>query len=656
MTDQPDSTTVQSSTNASASPEEVYRRLRDRSENEAAGLRRRSAAVGRGRLAVFLGAVLCLAPALVGTPTPRLPWLAAAVVLGALFLGLVAWDARLARHVRRWERLRDVNGRSLSRRDIELSRLAPCPPVAELLGDRSAPSFARDLYLFGHASLFRLASTAHTPEGRRTLARWLLEPAPPDEVARRQDAVRTLAGRLDLRQELEALATGLPASAPDLERFYEWAEGPPWLGPRSPRLWTARVLTLLVPAGVVGVIAGIVPWTLWLVVAMGGYLLSATSAERLHEIFDRATAGGDGLRGYGPLFRALDELLGEGRGAGDGGDLLAELDAALRPAGRSGAPGAADWMDRLERLSVLADARRGLIHFFVQVLTLWDFHVAARLEAWQREAGSRSREWLGSLGTVEALGSLAALGHAHPEWAWPRVEAQAESLSARELGHPLIAPDRRVGNDVRVGPPGSFLLVTGSNMSGKTTLIRAIGVNAVLAQAGGPVCARELAMPPVRLATSIVVEDSLEEGVSFFMAELLRLKSVVEAAREAAEGPAGASSPHGNGRMLLFLLDEVLRGTNSAERRVAIQRVLERLLELPTIGAITTHDLELTRGAAAGTVLARAAVPIHFRETVHPRAEGGAEMSFDYKARPGLAPTTNALRLLAAVGLGGENR
>jgi DNA mismatch repair ATPase MutS len=235
-----------------------------------------------------------------------------------------------------------------------------------------------------------------------------------------------------------------------------------------------------------------------------------------------------------------------------------------------------------------------------------------------------------------------------------------DTLRARDLGHPLIPGDRRVGNDVEVGPPGTFLLVTGSNMSGKTTLIRAIGANAVLAEAGGPVCARELTMPPVRLATSIVVEDSLEEGVSFFMAELLRLKSVVDAAAAEARADGdldeageagetrGGAGPAGGDRRLLFLLDEVLRGTNSAERRVAIQRVLGRLLELGAIGAITTHDLQIL----AEGELERAAVPIHFRETVRPRPEGGADMTFDFIARPGLAPTTNALRLLEAVGLG----
>jgi len=649
-------------------PAGLYRRLRDTYETEAAALRRRSRAVSGGRLGSFVAAVACLAPALVGTPTPRLPWLAAAGVLFGVLAVLVAWDGRLGRRIRSLESLRDVNDRSIARHAVDPSGLAPCPPASELLGAilgarAEPPAHVRDLYLFGHASLFRLASTAYTPSGRRVLARWLAEGAEPTEVTRRQAAVRVLAGHVSFRQEVEALATRVAEGGPrptelaGLERFYGWAEGKPLLGPRSVRLWVARALTLIIPAGLVGMVVGAVPYSLWLLVAMAGYLLSAASVEKMHEVFDHATAGGDGLHGYGPVLCALEGLPEDE----DESSLLGELAARLRPEGRTGPVWAGQWMDRLEKLTVLSDTRRGLIYFFVQVLTLWDFHLIARFEAWQREAGPSVRGWLETLGEIEALCSLAALAHAQPDWSWPKVgnrvgavaggpegdgDAPA-SLIARDLGHPLIPSDRRVGNDVQVGPPGSFLLVTGSNMSGKTTLLRAIGANVVLAQAGGPVCAAELTMPAVRLATSVVVEDSLEEGVSFFMAELLRLKAVVDAAADVTAEEAGRS-----GRVLLYLLDEILRGTNSTERRVAVQRVLHRLIDLGAIGVITSHDLEITTGAGADAELARAAVPIHFRETIRPKPEGGAEMTFDYTARPGLAPTTNALRLLEAVGLG----
>lgn len=386
------------------------------------------------------------------------------------------------------------------------------------------------------------------------------------------------------------------------------------------------------PAALLAWLLGPLPWSAALLVVFGAYLLSAAFDKRLARDFERATAGADGLRGHGGIFRWLEEMPGEGR-------RLSELRERLAAGGRS----AASWMDRLERLMVLADLRFGLMHFFVEVLFQWDFHLQARFERWRDRAGPAARGWLEALGEVEALAALAALAHAQPEWAFPEVDPETDAVAGRDLGHPLIPDGRRVGNDVAVGPPGTFLLVTGSNMSGKTTLLRAIGTNAVLAWAGGPVCAAGLRLPPVALATSIAVEDSLEEGVSFFLAELLRLKAVVAVAE--ARAAAGSS-----GERVVYLLDEILRGTNSLERRIAVQRVIGRLVALGAVGAVTTHDLEIL----AEGELAEEAQPIHFRETVRPRPDGGAEMTFDYLARPGLATTTNALRLLEAVGLTGD--
>jgi DNA mismatch repair ATPase MutS len=198
-----------------------------------------------------------------------------------------------------------------------------------------------------------------------------------------------------------------------------------------------------------------------------------------------------------------------------------------------------------------------------------------------------------------------------------------------------------VRNDVALGPPGRFLLVTGSNMSGKSTLLRAIGQNLALAFAGGPACAADLELSPFRLATSFRVRDSVAEGVSTFLAELRRLKSVVDAAQQAATDHAPA---------VLYLLDEILLGTNVLERQVAVQRVVGHLLKLPAIGAIATHDLSLAGADGIGP----ACQPVHFRESFTGEGES-PRMTFDYRLRPGLSPTTNALKLLALVGLDDGN-
>jgi DNA mismatch repair ATPase MutS len=298
-------------------------------------------------------------------------------------------------------------------------------------------------------------------------------------------------------------------------------------------------------------------------------------------------------------------------------------------------------MRALNRILGFADLRRGaaLLHFPIQAFTLWDFHWLFATERWRRSAGSRVEGWLAAAGELDALSCLAAIHHDHPDWVFPTLTAE-RVYEGEALGHPLLPSDRRVANDVRVGPPGTVLLVTGSNMSGKSTLLRAIGVNAALALAGGPACAAALALPPLEIATSMRTDDSLSGGVSRFMAEALRIREVVRAA-EAARA---------HGRPFLYLIDEALAGTNARERQTALRRVLARLLEAGAIGACAGHDIELAETPA----LAAAADPVHFRETLHPSGEEGPRMTFDYRLRPGLATTSNALELMELLGLGSE--
>ncbi|HXO30578.1 MAG TPA: DNA mismatch repair protein MutS, partial [Thermoanaerobaculia bacterium] len=512
------------------------------------------------------------------------------------------------------------------------------PLPSEPPRDRSLP-LARDLDLYGRASLFHLLGTAHTPAAKALLRDWLEGEAAPAEVRARQAAVAELAELLDFRQLLELTVRGMEAGSeragpPDVEPFLRWAEGGPWLLARPALLWAARgaaVLTIAAFALALAPGAPISPLLAMVILNLG--LTYACRAE-LGAGLGRVSATRDEMMRYAAALRqAASQPFAAPRLA----ELAAALQATTAPDRRGTTPPAHAALAALESRLGLADARHSApVHFLLQVLTLWDFHVLASLEGWQRTAGRRARRWLMALGEIEALAALGALRFENPGWCQPEVAAGQPELAARDLGHPLLPAARRVGNDVTVGPAGTFLLVTGSNMSGKSTLLRAIGINAVLAQAGGPACAASLRLPPVRLATSILVEDSLAGGVSFFLAELLRIKGVVAAAPEA----------EARGAVLLYLLDEVLRGTNSAERQIAVRRVLRHLLARGALGAVSTHDLEL----AAGAGIAEAARPVHFRETLTPGPDG-PRMTFDYRLRPGPATTTNALELLRQVGL-----
>jgi hypothetical protein len=604
------------------SPDDTYRQRRAAFDAEERRLARISFRFSVLRGGLFLGFLACLGVILVRASSSGPGWwIGAAGWLVAFFAVLPVHD-RVIGAQKRAADLRTLNEEALYRSARDWDRLA-IPTVAAAGTDRP---FARDLDLFGRASLFQLLGTAHTPPGKAILAGWLLRPAPPEEIAERQGAAAELAPEIDFRQQMEVRARPLDRVPPDTEPFLRWAEGEPWLLSRPVLLWIIRLLAVATVGFVLAALFTDLPVTPALFLVVVNMVLSRNLHERLEETLDKVSAHEGGLQRYA---EAMEVAMGQPARA----EILRRNNSVLSPAGRP----AHEWMDLLHRRVVLSDARHSaLLHFALQLLLLWDFHMVWLLERWQRDAGHLVRGWLTALGEIEALAALSALRFDNPGWAFPAVAAEADRVAARDLGHPLIAAAHRVGNDVEVGPPGTFLLVTGSNMSGKSTLLRSIGINTVLAQAGGPVCAAEMRLPPVEIATSILIEDSLAAGVSFFMAEVLRIKSVVEAADHCAAA----------GRRLLYLLDEILRGTNSSERQVAVRRVIRHLLRAGAIGAVSTHDLEI----AEIEELRTASRPVHFRETIHPGGAGPA-MTFDYKMRPGVATTVNALKLMELVGL-----
>lgn len=556
---------------------------------------------------------------------------AAAGVVGATFFGLVAYHESLLRRLERSRTLRQINEQALARLERRWRDLPE--PAVQVPPEHQA--VAGDLDLFGHASLFHFLCVANTPTGLTVLRDWLLEPAPPDEVRLRQQAVAALAPQIELREDLNVEGRLLGDRGNATERFVEWAQGPPWLLARPWLLWLCRLIPAAVLLSVLLTALGAVPVTggvlAVLVLLALNLLISVAFLANVHDIFAQLNARGGKVRRYLRMFQLMYGMP----------DSTAALDAIKRESTQRGG-GVLRRLRELHRISGLASISRSPLFFIfvylpLQFVMLYDFHVLNLVEIWQRKYGCHARQWFLALGRFEALASLAMLRHDNPAWALPLVDEQAERLEAVELAHPLLPAAIRVANDVAVGPPGTFLLVTGSNMSGKSTLLRAIGVNAVLAQAGGPVCARRLTMPPAVLGTSMRVRDSLEFGVSFYMAELMRLKEIVDLA---------AALHSSGGPRLLYLLDEILQGTNSRERHIAVERVLQHLVEHGALGAVSTHDLELASGA-----LSHSSRCVHFRETLHDQ-DAEQPMTFDYRLRDGVATTTNALKLLEIVGLG----
>ena len=616
-------------------PRPTYASRAARSDDAAALADRTVRSYGRIRLATFAAAVSG-AWALSSADWHWAAWgLAAGAVL--IFGLLVAGQRRARRRRRRAELIAEINRRGIARVERRWDDL-PSPRAETPPDDHD---YAKDLDLYGRASLLHLVGTSGTPHGQRTLRDWLLSGADTDTVAARQEAVSELAAALGFRDRLAAevqlaaeghLAAAVRNAADhETSRFLRWAEDAAWLPGRRGLRWAAAVLPPMNVAGLALYFLGVAPGAVaaWPLLASLAVLWPRWKA--ISRVFSEADDGESGVRGYGPVlahlansstgfksrcFAAIRERIG--------GD-----DSSRRPAHRE--------IGRLRRLLDMADLRRSpLFHVPLALVLFWDVHVLAALERWKGRSGHRVRDWLRAMGEAEALAALAALAADHPDWKMPTLDPDADTVRGRSLGHPLLPPVACVRNDVEVGPRGSFLLVTGSNMSGKSTLLKAIGLNVVLARAGAPVCARSLRLPSLRVVTSMTVRDSLADGVSFFMAELRRLKQVVDA----AEAPCDAAGT-------LYLLDEILQGTNSAERRIAARTVVRRLLASDAVGAVTTHDLTL---ADAEDLTARS-VAVHFTESV--REDDDDQLVFDYRLRSGTATSTNALRLLGLVGLDG---
>ena len=580
--------------------------------------RRRSTLISRLRLTAFLAGVACL---FIASRTEADVWYVAALACFVAFAALVVRHSRVEERVEWHETLRVVNERGIARIERRWDDLPPGDAPAG--ADISRHPYAVDLDLFGRASLFQLLGPPATALGAAQLVKHLMDPASREEILAWQRSTSELVHPVEWRLDLAAHGELARGSGPvEVERLLTWAEGLA-VFPRL-KLLRAAVVTILASFWVFLAlfVAGVIDSALWGIPLLAGIVLSFALAKPVQDSFDRAGSGERSLARYAAL---LEQVAGREFSSPP----LVRLHAMLAANGAS-APRS---MRRLNRILGCAELRRGaaILHAPIQALTQWDFFVLFALEGWRRDAGRHVRGWLEALGELDALAVLAALRHDHPDWAIPEI-VQAPAYTGDALGHPLLATDHRVANDVAVGPPGSLLLVTGSNMSGKSTLLRAIGVNIVLAQAGACVCAARLRMPVVNLQTSIRVQDSLELGLSYFMAALARLKSVVDAAEQS-----------GDSRLLLYLLDEILQGTNSAERSVAVRAVARHLLDAGAIGAMTTHDLTL----AGEEPLKSCAQLVHFTETV----DANGVMSFDYRLRPGLATSRNALRLMQMIGI-----
>jgi len=475
--------------------------------------------------------------------------------------------------------------------------------------------YAADLDLFGPGNLFELLSIAHTRMGENALASWLLAPAPVATVLERQRAIAELRERLDLREDLAALGETAGVGVQP-EELLRWAESPNqlrvgWVLP------VALVLPLLLTATLV----------IWSNTGVASPLIVVLALEfgvmrllrrQLVEVFNSTERAFDSLKLLASLTARLER---EPVQTALSKRLLAQLSSEGIRASQA--------IARLGTVVQFIESRRNIIIAILDLPLLYSVHAALAGERWRRHHGHGVRAWLQAIGDLEALISLSGYSYEHPDDPFPELVDGAASFEAASIGHPLLAGAVCVRNDVAIAGDTRVLLISGSNMSGKSTLLRTVGINTVLAMAGAPVRAQRLRLSPLQVGANIRINDSLHEGSSRFYAEITRLRHLNELA---------AHTPP-----LLFLLDEVLQGTNSRDRFVGAQGVIRALLGRGSIGLVTTHDLALTEiDVAAGGRLRN----LHFQDELR-----DGRMKFDFKLHEGIVTKSNGLELMRSIGL-----
>ena len=586
---------------------EVHHSERIRCQQESIRVERRQAWVGNVRFALAMVLAVLVLLAII-EKLPSITWLLAPVV-GFLALSIIS-ELLLRRSVQ--------TKRSLAYHEHIVARMEDRWAGSGIPGNEYLPAehpYAADLDIFGQGSLYERLCLCATQVGRETLASWLLAPADPGTVRERQEVIQELSERLDWRKRIFLLGSNVRAPI-DTTTLAGWGRIP---GESANRL--RMLASILVGLSVLSVFGWILLWWPPLIVGLflllqGGFALIISS--RVH----KALAGLE--KRSSDLFQLADLLTAVEREPFR--STLAQrwqkelLSEGLPPA---------DALQQLARRIDLLDQTRNFIFAIVSALILWTTQVSLAIEEWRRRHGAALVRWLRIIGEMEGVSSLAAYAAENRLDPFAEIVEGSARLEAKDIRHPLLPSPQSVGNDVDLGATQRLLIVSGSNMSGKSTLLRAVGVNAVLAQMGAPVRARSMRMSPLAIGATLHIQDSLQKAQSRFYAEITRMRMII-----------GLTS----GRLpVLFLFDEILHGTNSHDRKIGAEAIVRSLLTHETIGMITTHDLALTSLADDTTLKA---MNVHFVDVL-----SNGELHFDYQLKNGPVRHGNALALMRAIGL-----
>jgi MutS domain V len=595
-------------------PAEQYSRRLQWHKAQSDRLHRLHIGTGNARVAVF-AVILILCWTIAKSGKPGLVWLMAAVIA---FIVLVVVHRRILRAKNLAERGMALYSRGLARLE---DRWSGAGDSGEEF-NRPDHLYAEDLDLFGAGSLFQLLCCARSRAGKECLADWLLTQAGATEVVERQHSVAELKSKFDLREKV-ALAGDKEKIDADPAKLKQWAGTTVDLNYR--RWWPlAWILSALAIATLAFAVVGLVKhgnglWTPFLLMLVLNGIVLYDVRQRLKLLFAGLDEACHNLSALSAVLRCIEDE-----------QFSAPRLGAIRQKLFSNGLRASECISRLGTLCDLEESRHNQVVHWLELVILYSLHVALALQRWREQYAALVVQWLEAVGEFEAVTSIATYAFEHPSDPFPEIfDAQTPPrLRAIKLRHPLMSARDCIPNDMALGDEPQVLLVSGSNMSGKSTLLRSVGVNAVLALMGAPVRAESFRISPLTIGASMRISDSLQKGVSHFYAEITRIRQVVELSRP---GP------------LLFLFDEVLQGTNSHDRRIGAEGVLRTLLQNGAAGLVTTHDLALT---ALEEMFPHKIANVHFQE----KLEAG-KLSFDYKLREGVVTTSNGVELMKSIGL-----
>jgi ABC-type lipoprotein export system ATPase subunit len=481
--------------------------------------------------------------------------------------------------------------------------------------------YASDLDIFGNRSVFHFLNRTTTSIGKRFLYSWLKtfpEDAGTKKLKKKQEAVRELAGKLDLRQNIQAHGKFMEDSLRSLESFQGLFDEPAAVLGKKPLV----VLIHLVPLLTLGAVVSVFFHVSWIVpaafVSLQG-IVNRMTAKARRRIYDLSSRNTRILTAYANITAEVEE---ESFVSDKLEEYRSELFLEAKPASYH--------IKKLSTILGYFDLRLSReFHLLFNNLVFWDLHCVYRIEKWKKKAGPVIHKWFDVIGNFEALSSFANTLFNNPDWTMPEVCGREFWLEACSIGHPLIPKDENVHNDIVLNHKGNILIVTGPNMSGKTTFLKTLGVNIVLAMAGGPVCAQKFVLSPIKLYTSMKVTDSLDKKLSLFYAELQRLKMIMDAILR--------NEP------VFFLIDEMLKGTNESDRQKGAIALIRQLVENKADGVLATHDLELTKLEKSYT---KTIANYHFDGYIE-----GDKLLFDYRLKSGICQSSNALELMKKVGI-----